>query len=123
MLERRARDADRLCGDSQTAIVERLHGVHEPLSLVAEQIFRGDAHIVEIELDRRRRAQPELVFLFADIETGKIRSDDEGPDAKADRASAVTSSGAKVAAGDQAASEKDQKQDREEDQLSRTGIR
>ena len=80
MLERGPRDSDRLRRNAQAAIVERLHCVDKTLRLVAEEIFPRHSHVVEVERDRWRRAQPELVFFLADSESRQIGRDDERAD-------------------------------------------
>src|SRR5450756_3100546 len=80
MLECCASDSYRLCCNSQATIVERLHGIDEALRLVTEEILRRHAHVVEGELHGRRCAEPQLVSLLADFESGEIRRDDERSD-------------------------------------------
>ena len=80
VLERRARDADRLRRDSQAAVVEGLHGVNEPAARVAEKIGGGHAQVVEGELNGGRGTEAHLVFLLAHGESGHVGRDDERAD-------------------------------------------
>src|SRR6266550_5326336 len=80
MLERGPRDSERLRRNAQAAVVERLHRIDKTLRLVAEEIFRRHSHVVEVERDRWRCAQAELVLLLADFESWQIGRDDERAD-------------------------------------------
>ena len=51
--------------------------VLEPFIHLAEKIFPRDAHVVEMQRGRIRRANPELLLQLADAQARRLSRDDE----------------------------------------------
>ena len=64
-LEARADHAARARGDREAAVVERVHRDLEALALLADQVLGRHLDVLEEELARRARPDPELVLLVA----------------------------------------------------------
>ena len=75
------RDAEHLGADADAALVQSLDRNLVAFADLAEHIFFRNLAVVENQLGRRRRADAELVFLFADRETFETFFDDERRDA------------------------------------------
>src|SRR5213075_247148 len=80
------RDPERLSGDAGPRAVEDAHRDPEALALLAEQVVRGDAAVVEDELAGGRAGDSHLRLEPCDLETGRVRLDDEGGDPLVTRA-------------------------------------
>src|SRR4051812_9074824 len=61
-------------------MVERRHRHLEAAAELADDVFAADAHVVEEDLRRVLRAQPELALDRSRLETGCIRRHDEARD-------------------------------------------
>ncbi len=70
-----------LGGDADATAVEGLHRHLEPLALLAEEVFGGNAAVLEDQLHGRRGADAELLLLLAESKAGGVFFDDEGADA------------------------------------------
>ena len=78
---RSARYSDHLRADSDAAFVECFDRDLVSLAHFAQDVFFGHAAIFQNQFAGRRGANAELVFLFADGETGKIFFDQKRGDA------------------------------------------
>ncbi len=81
MVERAAGQADHLRADGDAAFVQSFDGDFIAFAEFAENVFAGDAAVVENQFAGGRGAEAELVFLLADLEAGEIALDEEGGDA------------------------------------------
>ena len=75
---RALRDPDGLRGRAQARALERPQGDRQPLALLADQVRRRDAHVVEHRRAGRRALDAELVLELAHREALAIGLDDEG---------------------------------------------
>ena len=78
-VERCLRDADRLCGDPDPPAVERRHRDGEALPLLVQEPVGVDVDVVEAEVRRRGRVEPELLLLARHLDV--VGVEDERGDA------------------------------------------
>ena len=78
---RALREPEALRADPGPRAVEDPHRDLEALALLAEQVLRRDAAVVEEELAGGRALDPHLRLDPADLEAGRVRLDEEGGDA------------------------------------------
>ena len=72
VLRREGGHCDRLCGDAEPPVVERLHGVDEAHAFLPKDVRGGDPKVVEDQLHRRRGPQ-------ADAPSGASTTRDRDP--------------------------------------------
>src|SRR6266516_1528073 len=72
MLERPARDPDRLHRDAQATGVEALHRVPEPLALLAQEVVGREPHVLERERDGVRGPEAHLILRLPRTITGDV---------------------------------------------------
>jgi hypothetical protein len=73
-------DPQRLGGDSRPRAVEDLHSDLEPVALLAHEVRRRNAAVVEEQLAGGRALDPHLRFDAPDLETGGVPLDHEARD-------------------------------------------
>ncbi len=79
--ERAAGDTERQRRNADPAAVQDPHGVPETAVQLAEQVFLGDAAILQNQLGGVAGAQTQFVLLVPGAETGSPLFNDEGADA------------------------------------------
>src|SRR5439155_810622 len=77
VIERATRQANHLRANGDPAFVERLDGDLVPLAHFTHHVLARHAAIVENQLARGRRAEAQLVLLFAYLEAGKAALDEK----------------------------------------------
>ena len=77
VVDRALRDADRLRGGAEPRALERPERDRHAPALLADQVLRRHAHVLEQQLAGRRAADPHLVLELADAEPGPVGLDDE----------------------------------------------
>ena len=81
VLEASLRDADRARGDPEASAFNGGHGDAEAVALVPEQGVWAEANVVEHDLTRAERPEPELVLVRVQDQAGRVTRDDERGDA------------------------------------------
>src|SRR5262249_2015754 len=79
-VEGRLGDPDRHRADHGPRVIQGQHRNPEALTLLPETVLHGDFAVLEVEGDRRGRADPHLALLLSDGEARELRLDEEGGD-------------------------------------------